>query len=115
MRNRIDFENDPLILNAIQRNLIEIHGDRITYNIHQKKTYNWADPEEWVRARTIEVCFPPDKEIQRSLIADVLEAKEKQKHATDSIGIAMLRFSDIIDGRGDEEFEAVFDDGVEEE
>jgi len=27
----------------------------------------------------------------------------------------MLRFSDIIDGRGDEEFEAVFDDGVEEE
>ena len=40
MRNRIDFENDPLILNAIQRNLIEIHGDRITYNIHQKKTYN---------------------------------------------------------------------------
>lgn len=64
---------------------------------------------------SIEVCFPPDKEIQRSLIADVLEAKEKQKHATDSIGIAMLRFSDIIDGRGDEEFEAVFDDGVEEE
>ena len=53
MRNRIDFENDPLILTAIQRNLIEIHGDRITYNIHQKKTYNWADPEEWVRARTI--------------------------------------------------------------
>ena len=76
----------------------------------------------WNRRRTqtsdfesIEVCFPPDKEIQRSLIADVLEAKEKQKHATDSIGIAMLRFSDIIDGRGDEEFEAVFDDGVEEE
>ena len=64
---------------------------------------------------SIEVCFPPDKEIQRSLIADVLEAKEKQKYATDSIGIAMLRFSDIIDGRGDEEFEAVFDDGVEEE
>ena len=53
MRNRIDFENDPLILNAIQRNIIEIHNDRITYNIHYKKTYNWTDPEEWVRARTI--------------------------------------------------------------
>lgn len=29
MRNRADFENDPLIINAIQRGLIEIHGDRI--------------------------------------------------------------------------------------
>lgn len=36
MRNRADFENDPLIINAIQRGLIEIHGDRIIYNIHQK-------------------------------------------------------------------------------
>lgn len=53
MRTRNDFENDPLILSAIQRNLMEIHGDRITYNIHQKKSYNWTDPEEWVRARTI--------------------------------------------------------------
>lgn len=53
MRSRQDFENDPLVLSAIQRNLIEIHGDRIIYNIHQKKSYNWNDPEEWVRARTI--------------------------------------------------------------
>ena len=63
---------------------------------------------------SIEVCFPPDKDIQKSLIADVLEAKENQKHATDSIGIAMLRFSDIIDGRGNEGFETIFDDEVEE-
>lgn len=53
MRTQQDFENDPLILNAIQRNLMEIHGDRVSYNIHQKKSYNWSDPEEWVRARTI--------------------------------------------------------------
>lgn len=53
MRSRQDFENDPIFLSAIQRNLMEIHGDRITYNIHQKKSYNWNDPEEWVRARTI--------------------------------------------------------------
>lgn len=64
---------------------------------------------------SIEVCFPPDKETQRNLISDVLEAKEKQKNASDAMGIAMLRFSDIIDGRGDEEFGAVFDDGTEEE
>lgn len=53
MRNRNDFENDPLIISAIQRGLIEIHSDRVIYNIHQKKSYNWSDPEEWVRARTI--------------------------------------------------------------
>lgn len=53
MRTRVDFENDPLILNAISRNLIEINGDRVIYNIHQRKTYSWTDPEEWVRARTI--------------------------------------------------------------
>lgn len=53
MRNRTDFENDPLIMSAIQRGLVEIHGDRVSYNIHQKKSYNWTDPEEWVRARSI--------------------------------------------------------------
>ena len=53
MRNKLDFENDPIIISALQRNLLEIHGERITYNVHQKKTYNWNDPEEWVRARTI--------------------------------------------------------------
>lgn len=53
MRNRIDFENDPLIINAIERNIIEIDGDHITYNLHTKKTYNWSDPEEWVRAFSI--------------------------------------------------------------
>lgn len=64
MRKRKDFENDPLIRNAIERNLIEIHGERIAYNIHQKKSYDWRDPEEWVRARTIaflvlEKAYPP--------------------------------------------------------
>lgn len=53
MRTRSDFENDPLIISAVQRNLIELHGDRITYNVHQKRAYSWTDPEEWVRARTI--------------------------------------------------------------
>ncbi len=53
MRNRENFENDPLILEAIDRNLISIKKDKITYNINQKKEYIWSDPEEWVRAWTI--------------------------------------------------------------
>lgn len=53
MNTKIDFENNPLIIEAITRNLIEIHQDRISYNIHQKKTYSWNNPEEWVRAYSI--------------------------------------------------------------
>lgn len=53
MRSREDFEKDPLIEEAICRGFIEIHGERVTYNINQKKSYNWADPEEWVRAYTL--------------------------------------------------------------
>ena len=49
------------------------------------------------------------------MIADVLEAKEKQKNATDLMKTAMLRFSDIIDGRGDEVFETVFEEDINEE
>lgn len=53
MRSREEFENDPLILAAIQRGLMEIDGGKVTYSLHQRKAYNWADPEEWVRARSI--------------------------------------------------------------
>lgn len=50
---RKDYENDPLIIEAVRRNLFEINKDKISYNLNQKKTYNWNDPEEWVRAHTI--------------------------------------------------------------
>lgn len=85
MRNRIDFENDPLILNAIQRNLIEIHGDRITYNIHQKKTYNWADPEEWVRARTIAFLVLKKAYTPRSIRTEVVVPRRTPEDFADIV------------------------------
>lgn len=48
-----DYRNDELISKAILRNFISIDSDRITYNIHQKKSYRLSDPEEFVRAQTI--------------------------------------------------------------
>lgn len=48
-----DAVNDPHVVEAIRRGLIEIRGDRVTYNLASKKGYSWLDPEEWVRARTI--------------------------------------------------------------
>ncbi len=48
-----DAMNDPHVAEAVARGLIEINNDRVTYNLKQKKSYEWTDPEEWVRARTI--------------------------------------------------------------
>src|ERR1700722_6384061 len=44
---------DENIIKAIERGFIEIAQGRISYNLKQKKSYQWSDPEEWVRARTL--------------------------------------------------------------
>ncbi len=44
---------DENVAKAIERGFIEVSKDRIIYNLKQKKTYQWSDPEEWVRARTV--------------------------------------------------------------
>jgi len=51
--NKQDAEGDGLILAEIQRGLLEIKGERVIYNFQTKKSYNWNDPEEWVRARSL--------------------------------------------------------------
>ena len=53
MKTREIYEKDPLVEEAVRRGFIEIHGSSITYNVNQKKTYNWDDPEEWVRSYAI--------------------------------------------------------------
>ena len=46
-------ESDPNVSELIARGLIQIEGARITYNLNQSRSYQWTDPEEWVRAKTI--------------------------------------------------------------
>ena len=46
-------EMDPNVSELRARGLISIEGARITYNLNQSRSYQWTDPEEWVRARTI--------------------------------------------------------------
>lgn len=38
------------LIEAIRRALITIADDKVTYRLHTPKSYNWNDPEEWVRA-----------------------------------------------------------------
>lgn len=52
MRTKQDFENDPLIQEAIERSILSIDKGRVVYYAKIKKEYDWKDPEEWVRAWT---------------------------------------------------------------
>jgi len=44
---------NPDVVEAIGRGFIEVRGNRVKYNLNQKREYDWTDPEEWVRLRTI--------------------------------------------------------------
>src|SRR4051812_37381459 len=48
-----DVLQDENVAEAIKRGIIEIKDNKITYNLHQKRGYQWSDPEEWVRCRTV--------------------------------------------------------------
>ena len=53
MRSQVEVEGNTLILQGVHRGILEIKDGRVTYNLKQKKTYTWSDPEEWVRAHCI--------------------------------------------------------------
>src|SRR5438552_19214826 len=42
-----------MVAEVMRRGVVTLSGDRITYRLHQQKTYNWRDPEEWVRADSV--------------------------------------------------------------
>lgn len=44
---------DENVIKAIERGFIELSQGRIIYNLKQKKSHQWSDPEEWVRVRTV--------------------------------------------------------------
>ncbi|MGM0712494.1 N-6 DNA methylase [Brevibacillus parabrevis] len=51
----------------------------------------------------LEIIFPPNPDEQFELIKDVVTARASQRAASDVLKTAMLSFSNLIDGRGDEE------------
>ena len=85
MRNRENFENDPLILEAIDRNLISFKKDKITYNINQKKEYVWTDPEEWVRAWTISFLVLKKSYIPKAIRTEVVVPRRTPNDFADTL------------------------------
>jgi len=55
----------------------------------------------------VEIAFPPDKREQQSLIAEIVKTRKGQREAAEKLKKALLAFSDMIDGRGEEELPEV--------
>lgn len=53
IRSAEDAVAGPHLAEAIRRRIIKLEGAKITYTLNHEKTYNWSDPEEWVRAVTV--------------------------------------------------------------
>lgn len=62
----------------------------------------------------LEICFPADIAEQRRLVADVLKARGELRKGEEAFRRAMLAFNDLIDQRGDEEYEEVVEDDAAE-
>ena len=43
----------PAVKDAIRRDIIAVNQRRVRYALSKEQTYNWDDPEEWVRATTV--------------------------------------------------------------
>jgi hypothetical protein len=50
----------------------------------------------------LEICFPESREEQQALANDIVHARRDQKEAANTLKEATIRFSDVIDGRGDD-------------
>lgn len=42
-------EASEVVTEAARRGLLEIRGGRVHYNVAVRRSYDWSDPEEWVR------------------------------------------------------------------
>lgn len=64
--NAKEIEAHPLIRLAQRRGFLSLDGRRVTYVLADKKSYEWKDPEEWVRAYVVaflvlEKGYPPTR------------------------------------------------------
>ena len=63
----------------------------------------------------LEIAFPADRDEQDRLVADILRARREQTAAAQTLRGAVLEFSDMIDGRGDEELPDIEDEAGPED
>ena len=97
----IDERLDPDFLSTLLRSRYYRRAFRaITTGHSNRRRTQPADFE------ALEICFPASREEQRRLVADVVEARRTLQASDQALKTAMLAFSDVVDQRGDEEYEA---------
>ena len=88
---------DPEFLSVLLRSRYYQRAFRAITTGHSNRRRTQVDDFE-----ALEIAFPPDREQQRELIAEIVRARGAQRDASGLLTRELLRFSDLIDGRGDE-------------
>lgn len=105
----VDKRLDPEFLSTLLRSRYYQRAFRAITTGHSNRRRTQVSDFE-----ALEICFPEDPAVQRELIKDVMEARAAQKEAEARLRRALLQFSNIIDGRGDEDyFELEVDTGTD--
>lgn len=104
-----DDELDPDFLSVLLRSRYYQRAFRAITTGHSNRRRTQVDDFE-----ALEIAFPPSREQQRELIAEIIQARGSQRDATDQLTRELLRFSDLIDGRGDEILPDLSEAGIAE-
>jgi type I restriction enzyme M protein len=106
----IDDRLDPEFVSCLLRSRYYQRAFRAITTGHSNRRRTQREDFE-----ALEICFPPDREDQKRLIAGIQEARLNQRRAAALLHDELLRFSDIIDGRGAEELPELNGEPVDDE
>jgi type I restriction enzyme M protein len=95
---QIEEENlDPEFLSVLLRSRYYQRAFRAITTGHSNRRRTQVDDFE-----SLEIAYPATREEQHNLISKILDARTAQRGAATILAQEMIRFSDVIDGRGDE-------------
>jgi type I restriction enzyme M protein len=95
-----DTRLEPDFLSTLLRSRYYARAFRAITTGHSNRRRTQAEDFE-----ALEICFPKEPTQQRQLVASVVDARQQLRAADSALREAMMGFSDIIDNRGDEEYE----------
>lgn len=104
-----DPDIDPEFLSILLRSRYYLRAFRAITTGHSNRRRTQVEDFE-----SLEIAFPPTRREQRALVQAIIDVRAAQRTAGDQLRTEMLRFSDLIDGRGDEELPAVGEVAAEE-
>ncbi|MGY4255083.1 hypothetical protein ACVI1L_002151 [Bradyrhizobium sp. USDA 4516] len=105
-----DQDLDPEFLSVLLRSRYYQRAFRAITTGHSNRRRTQVDDFE-----SLEIAYPPTRDEQHALIAEILRARAAQRGAANILAQEMLRFSNVIDGRGDEVLPEVTEDVAAEE